>query len=64
MINFWYFVPKSGIAYIFLSVILIAVWNNYKGTLDHPYILIFSAEIILFIICFYIADWESEIKRK
>ncbi|MGA2967610.1 MAG: hypothetical protein ABSD69_00345 [Candidatus Levyibacteriota bacterium] len=63
MINFWYFIPKSGVAFIFISVALIAFWNLYKTALDHPYFLIFSAELILFLICFFIADWESNNER-
>jgi hypothetical protein len=64
MKNFWYFVPKSGIAFIFISVALITIWNNYKATLTHPYVWIFASEVVLFIICFYIADHESDAKRK
>ncbi|MGA2910266.1 MAG: hypothetical protein ABSE04_00490 [Candidatus Microgenomates bacterium] len=64
MINFWYFVPKSGVAFIFLSVFLIVIWNNYKAVIPHPYIWIFSGELILFSICFYIANRESNAKRR
>jgi len=62
MINFWYFIPKSGVAFIFISVALIAVWNLYQTVLDHPYFWIFSAELILFLICFFIAGRESKDK--
>lgn len=64
MINFWYFVPKSGIAFIFLSVLLISLWNGDKGILPYPYVWIFAAEITLFFLCFLIADHESDAKRK
>ncbi len=64
MLSFWYFVPKSGVAFIFISVAMITFWNSQKNALDHPYILIFCAELILFIICFFIADNESNKKRK
>jgi len=64
MIGFWYFIPKSGVAFIFISVILITVWNGYRATLEHPYIWIFSAELILFFICFFIADHETDSRRK
>ena len=64
MINFWYFVPKSGVAFIFISVLMITVWNRYKLTLDHPYVWIIGAEVILFFICFFIADHESDARRK
>lgn len=64
MISFWYFVPKSGIAFIFISVIMITLWIYHKSSLTHPYIWIFAAEIILFAICFYIANRESDAKRK
>jgi len=64
MISFWYFVPRSGIAFIFISVVLITIWNYYEASLENPYILIFSAEFILFFICFYIANRESNAKRK
>jgi hypothetical protein len=52
VISFWYFVPESGVAFILISVILIAILNGYGATLDHPYIWIFSAEPILFFIFF------------
>jgi hypothetical protein len=64
MYDIWFFVPKSGIAFIFISVFVIAIWNKYRIYLNHQYIWIFSVEFILFIICFFIADRESEIKRK
>jgi len=64
MLSFWYFVPKSGVAFIFISIILITVWNGYRDILIHPYTWIFSAEAILFIICFIIANRESNLKRK
>jgi membrane protein DedA with SNARE-associated domain len=64
MVGFWYFVPKSGVAFIFLSVILIVVWTNYKNFLSHPSLWIFTAEIILFIICFLIANKESKKRNK
>lgn len=59
MKGFWYFVPKSGVAFIFLSVFFIAVWNIYRDNLDHPYVWIFTLELILFAICFFIANRES-----
>jgi len=62
MFDFWYFVPKSGVAFIFISVAMITIWNSCKTMLDKPYIWIFSAEILLFIICFYIADKDSDKK--
>jgi uncharacterized membrane protein YpjA len=64
MMNFWYFVPKSGVAFIFITVALIIIWNRYKALIPHPYVWIFAAELILFLICFYIADHESSGKRK
>jgi hypothetical protein len=64
MINFWYFIPKSGIAFIFISVGMITLWNSYKAALNHPFLWIFSAEIVLFFICFYIANREGNAKRK
>lgn len=63
-IDFWFFVPKSGVAFIFISVAFISIWNNHRETLEHPYLWIFSAEILLFFICFYVADNESATKRK
>jgi hypothetical protein len=64
MQNFWYFVPKSGIAFIFISVALITIWNSYKASIPYPYVWVIASEIILFCICFYIADRESDIRRK
>lgn len=64
MIDFWYFVPKSGVAFIFISVAMITIWNGYKGTLVHPYLVIISLEVLLFLICFTIANRESDAKRK
>ena len=59
-IGFWYFVPKSGIAFIFLSVVSISIWNQIRSDLSHRYVWIFAVEIILFCICFIIADHERQ----
>lgn len=64
MIDFWYFIPKSGVAFIFISVALITLWNGYKNRLTHPYLWIIASELILFFICFIVADRESDAKRK
>jgi hypothetical protein len=64
MRGFWYFVPKSGVVFIFLSVIFITVWNVYKEKLDFPYVWIFIVELMLFLICFLIASRESDSRRK
>jgi uncharacterized membrane protein len=64
MINFWYFIPKSGVAFIFISVGIITLWNRYKDVLDYPHIWIFVAEFIVFIICLYIANREGNTKQK
>ena len=61
--NFWFFVPKSGVAFIFITVAAITVWNRYKTIITHPYYWIFGFEVILFIICFYIADHERITKK-
>ena len=58
MRGFWYFVPKSGVAFIFVSVLDITIWNGYKNTLEHPYVWIITTELCLFFICFVIADRE------
>jgi hypothetical protein len=60
MFSFWDFVPKSGVAFIFLSVITIVVWNRYRSELTHPYFWIFTIETGLLVLCFYLADKESE----
>lgn len=59
MFDFWYFVPRSGIAFIFLSVLAIVLWNQYGYYLPYPFAWIAVTEIILFVICFHIADRES-----
>lgn len=64
MFSFWYFVPKSGVAYIFISVLMITIWDQEKSSIDHPYVWIIAAELVMFFICFYIANGESERKRK
>lgn len=64
MYNLWFFIPKSGVAFVFLSVLLIMVWNGYREALDHPYVWIFAAEALLFGICFYLANRESETKGR
>jgi RsiW-degrading membrane proteinase PrsW (M82 family) len=63
MIDFWYFVPKSGIAFIFISVALISVWNRYRAMIPHSYVVIIFIEIILFLICFLIADRERHLDK-
>jgi len=63
MFGFWFFVPKSGVAFIVLSVLSIVIWNGYRKILPDPYAWIFTAEFILFIICFVIADRERPKKR-
>lgn len=64
MFSFWYFVPKSGLIFIFLSVINFFIWSNYKSRLDHPLLLIIISEVILFLICFFFTDLESKSKLK
>jgi hypothetical protein len=64
MFNFWFFVPKSGLAFIILSVLNFYIWNIYKNRLSHPYIIIFAVELLLFLVCFYFTDRESRIKLK
>lgn len=60
MVNFWYFIPKSGVAFIFISVIVIFIWSNYKNYLAHPFLTVVAVEVILLIVCFLIARWESQ----
>jgi hypothetical protein len=64
MFSFWFFVPKSGLVFIIFSVLNFFIWNNYKGRLSHPYLVVIGAEIILFLICFYFTDQESRMKLK
>lgn len=64
MMSFWFFVPKSGVAFIFISVALILIWNAYREVLEHPYFVIIFAEVLLFLICLYIANKESNEKQK
>jgi hypothetical protein len=61
-ISFWYFVPKAGVAFIFLSVIVIFIWNQYRKSLAHSFIWIIAIEILLFSLCFLIT--RKEIKQK
>lgn len=64
MISFWYFVPKAGIAFIFLSVIAIFIWNKYRHLLTHSFIWIIAIELGLFMVCFFITHIESNKKIK
>jgi len=58
MKGFWFFVPKSGVAFIFISVLFIVLWNGVRNELPYPYAWIFTIEIFLFVVCFIVADRE------
>lgn len=62
-ITFWYFVPKAGIAFILFSIIIIAVWNIYKDSLQNSFLWIISAELVLFSICFIFTNIECKAKK-
>jgi hypothetical protein len=62
-ITFWYFVPKAGVAFIFLSIIVIYIWNQYRAFLDYSFFWIIAAEIVLFIVCFFITNRECRARK-
>ena len=64
MLGFWDLIPKSGVAFIFISVFAISVWDRYKHELPYSILWIVAAEILLFVICFFIADKEGDTKLK
>jgi hypothetical protein len=57
-ITLWYFIPKAGVAFIFLSIIAIYIWNQYKDILENSFFWIIAAEVVLFCICFLVTRNE------
>jgi len=63
MFDFWFFVPKSGVAFILVSVFLILAWDRYGQVFNISVRDLITSEVILLITCFLIANRESGKKK-
>lgn len=62
MNSIWFFIPKSGVIFIFVSVFFIFLWNTFRYDIDDSFAVLIAMEIALFFVCLYGANKESQKK--